>query len=398
MQGPQSPVGPPLPRRIRKVGAPLGVIIAFGIVAGLLVLLFTVANPVGATIGFILSSVTMTAVLFAYLWLDRWEPEPRRLLLLAFGWGASVAVVVSVGLELSTASLFTVKSGQLPKGFGSTAIGAPLIEEAAKGLFLLIMMTGRRRNELNSLTDCIVYAGVTATGFSWVEDIGYIANGDSLAKSLLTAAMRLIMAPFAHPLFTTMTAIGVYFALQRRNIVAKVVVILLGYLGAVIMHALWDGSALLGLGAYVVVYLFWMVPIFALVIGLGVASRRREQRIVATKLPGMAAAGLVTPNEATWLESIRNRRLAIREATRVGGRPAGEGVAKFAAAVVELAFVRDRIDRGFGDQRVFALQNENVQDVVAARSAAPILQWLVAYRAPGAPGWPSQPPAAPRGV
>ncbi len=42
----------------------------------------------------------MTVVLLAYLWLDRWEPEPPRLLVLAFLWGASVAVVVSVVLEL----------------------------------------------------------------------------------------------------------------------------------------------------------------------------------------------------------------------------------------------------------------------------------------------------------
>ena len=118
------------------------------------------------------------------------------------------------------------------------------------------------------------------------------------------------------------------------------------------MHGLWNGSSLLSIEAYFLVYLFWMVPIFGLAIGLGVASRRREQRIVAEKLPGMVAAGLVTPNEATWLGSIRNRKLAIDEATRLGGKAAGKGVKNFAAQVVELAFVRDRIDRGFGDERV----------------------------------------------
>ena len=42
----------------------------------------------------------MTLVLLCYLWLDRWEPEPPRLLILAFLWGASVAVLLSVVLEL----------------------------------------------------------------------------------------------------------------------------------------------------------------------------------------------------------------------------------------------------------------------------------------------------------
>jgi hypothetical protein len=97
----------------------------------------------------------------------------------------------------------------------------------------------------------------------------------------------------------------------------------------------------------------------------------------------MVAAGLVTPDEATWLGSIRARRAAIAEATRLGGRPAGQAVKNFAAQVVELAFVRDRIDRGFGDRQVFALQNEETYGVTAARASAPALQSLVGYRAQG---------------
>ena len=107
------------------------------------------------------------------------------------------------------------------------------------------MMTGRRRNELNSLTDCLVYAGLVGAGFAWLEDILYIGGGESVSESLVTAALRLIMAPFAHSLFTTMFGIGVYFALQQRNAVAKAGCILLGYVGAVIMHGLWNGSSLL---------------------------------------------------------------------------------------------------------------------------------------------------------
>ena len=370
---------PGLPRRIRKVGAPIGVIIVLGTVTGLIVIGLTAANPVGTGIGFALSSVAMTIVVLAYLWLDRWEPEPPRLLVLAFLWGASVAVVISTILQLTLEA--TINPGQTETVSSvSIVLGAPLTEEAAKGLFLLLMMTGRRRNELNSLTDCLVYAGLVGAGFAWLEDILYIGGGESVSESLATAALRLIMAPFAHSLFTTMFGIGVYFALQQRSFVANALCILLGYAGAVIMHGLWNGSSLLSVEAYFLTYLFWMVPVFVLVIVLGVSSRRREQRVVAAKLPGMVAAGLVTPNEATWLGSMRNRKAAIDEATRFGGKPAGKAVKNFASQVVELAFVRDRIDRGFGDQRVFALQQEEVNGVAAARSAAPALQGMAGYR------------------
>ncbi|OBA88248.1 hypothetical protein A5662_25415 [Mycobacteriaceae bacterium 1482268.1] len=369
-------------KKVRKVGAPLGVLILLGTIAGLIVIALTAFNPVGTSIGFVLSSVAMTVVVLSYLWLDRWEPEPPRLLILAFLWGASVAVIIASILQLVAEAAINPGASDAVSPV-TVVLGAPLTEEAAKGLFLLVMMTGRRRNELNSLTDCLVYAGLVGAGFAWLEDILYIGGGETVGDSLVTAAMRLIMAPFAHSLFTTMFGIGVYFALQQRNTLAKLGCLLLGYIGAVVMHGLWNGSSLLGIGAYFGVYVLWMVPIFALVIWLGVASRRKEQWLTAQKLPGMVAAGLVSPNEATWLGSLRDRKAAIGQAARLGGRPAAKAAKTFATQVVELAFVRDRIDRGFGDARVNALLVEETYAVHGARAAAPVLQGLAGYRAPG---------------
>jgi protease PrsW len=360
----------------------LAALIGLSIVVGLLMILLTATNPVGTTIGFVLSTIAIALVVLCYLWLDRWEPEPPRLLILAFLWGASVAIILSLALELWADAVFLPTPG-LPEGFESTALRAPLIEEAAKGLFLLIMMTGRRRYELNSLTDCLVYAGLIGAGFAWFEDILYISSGESLAGSLVTAALRLTMGPFAHSLFLSMLTIGVYFALKQRHLLGKVLCIVAGYLGAVTMHALWNGSSVIGVEAYFAVYLLWMVPIFGLAIWLAVRSRRREQQVVAAKLPNMVAANLVTANEASWLGSIRNRKLAIGEASRHGGKAAGKSVKTFATQVVELAFVRDRIDRGFGDDRVQALLQEESYRVHAARdAAAPTLQYLAGYRIP----------------
>lgn len=372
--------------RIRQVGAPLGVIIALGTVAGLIVIALTALNPLGTAVGFVLSSIAMTVVVLAYLWLDRWEPEPPRLLVFAFVWGTSAAVVIAAVLQifleawLSAGADSTQSEGVSPL---TLVVGAPLTEEAAKGLFLLLMMTGARRREMNSLTDCLVYAGLVGAGFAWLEDILYIANAESLADSLVTAALRLVMSPFAHSLFTTLFAIGVWYAMHQRSGIARTGCILGGYAGAVILHAMWNGSSLLGAGAYFGVYVFWMMPVFGLAIALAVHSRRREQRIVAAKLPGMVAAGVVTPNEASWLGSIRTRKLAVAEATRFGGKQAGESVTTFAHRVVELAFVRDRIDRGFGDQRVAAMLAEETHAVYVVRGTSPALARMAGYRAPG---------------
>ncbi len=100
-----SPVPPPypylapMPRRIRKVGAPLGVIIGLGVLIGCVLILTTLTNPIGMTIGFVLASIATAVVLLTYLWFDRWEPEPARLLIFAFIWGASISVVISPSLR-----------------------------------------------------------------------------------------------------------------------------------------------------------------------------------------------------------------------------------------------------------------------------------------------------------
>ena len=383
-QQPQPPrqFVPPLPRRIRKVGAPLAAIIVMGTIAGLCVLILTLASPVLGVIGLVLSTVALFVVVATFLWLDRWEPEPPRLLVMAFLWGASVAIIVSIVLETVFSAVVPFPDAATADAAG-TAIAAPLIEEALKGAFLLLMMTGRRRNELNSMTDCLVYAGMTAIGFAWIENIGYLTLGGTVESSLVTGFLRLIMGPFAHPFFTLSIGVGVYFALNRRNVFAKIGFILLGYAVAVFLHGLWNGSAVIGIETYFVVYLVWMVPCFGLAIWLALASRKREQRITAAKLPGMVAANLVTANEATWLVSIKTRKAALAEVKRLAGPSAAKSVKNFAAQVIELAFVRDRIERGFGDERVVALQNEEAYWVLVARQQAPALQTIAGYRAPG---------------
>ncbi|MFM8600153.1 MAG: PrsW family intramembrane metalloprotease [Mycobacterium sp.] len=377
---------PPFPTPVRKAGAPLVAIIALGTIAALILTLLTAADPARAALGFVPATLATAVVLLCYLWLDRWEPEPPRLLVLAFLWGASVAVVLSVALEHLLENL--VATGRQQTSFFTAAVGAPVIEEATKGLFLLLMMTGHRRRELNTLTDCLVYAGITAAGFAWLENIFYIASAETPAASVAIAGLRLVLSPFAHPLFTTMFGIGVHFALRQRGTFGKVACLLIGYAAAVLLHGMWNGSALLGAGTYLGVYVLWMMPIFGLSVALAVASRRREQRIVAEKLPGMVAAGLITPAEASWLGSFPARKLAVQTALRYGGKPAGSAVKKFASRVVELAYVRDRIDRGFGDERVFAMQNEEVYAVAAARAnAAPALHQLSWFRFRSGPGY-----------
>ena len=130
-----------------------------------------------------------------------------------------------------------------------SAVGAPLVEAAKGSVPAHRMMTGRRHRRTQLAYRCLVFR--RPCGRRLRLDRGHLLRYQrrTWAASVVTAAIRLVMGPFAHSLFTSFFGIGVYFALQQQR-PAKWGWILLGYLGAVLVHALWNGSTLLGAGYY----------------------------------------------------------------------------------------------------------------------------------------------------
>ncbi len=102
--------------------------------------------------------------------------------------------------------------------FTATVV-APVTEEAAKGLFILLLLF-YRRHELDGVLDGIVYAGMVGIGFAFTENILYLTSAymgqDGQAGGLGGAVglfvVRCLFGPFAHPFFTSFTGIGIGIA------------------------------------------------------------------------------------------------------------------------------------------------------------------------------------------
>lgn len=361
--------GPPrfqtaVTRQAKATGAPIAVLVLLAVLAAVVLLIEGVSDPAGLIVAVPLTALSMALVLACYFWLDRWEPEPSRLLLLAFLWGASVAVVVSLVLELASSEV-------LGHGVVLVLIG-PAVEEAAKGAFLLVMLTGVRRREFDGVVDGLVYAGFAAVGFAFVEDIGYVAQSFSQGTEagLATVMLRLVLAPFAHPLFTSMIGLGVGLAVSRPSQPARWRYPLLGYLAAVALHALWNGSLTFGFGGYLFVYVVIMIPAFLAALLIARYHRRRERDVVRRQLPQLVYFRLITPPEAGWLDSIAARRAWLRAVRSRSGKPAAKALRTFQAAATELAFLRDRAERGVAPADSYALHAELVQALRISRAQA----------------------------
>ena len=302
------------------------------------------------------------------LLLDRLEPEPRGNLVFAFAWGAGIAALLAA--VINTVGLVFITQPELGKTTGeyvSATFGAPVVEESLKG-GVLFWLLWRRRQEFDGPTDGIIYAAMVGLGFAMMENVGYyisaLVRPSIGGVSLLgvTFVFRGILAPLAHPMFTSMTGIGVaYAAMHRRGGWAVV----LGLLGAMTLHGLWNGLTAFGLAGLVLAYGLLGCVLVAL-IAVVVADRRRVVRLIRRYLPAYQASGLITETELRMLCTLRERRAARVWARRVGGPTAARAMTNYQLAATELALVHQRAELGMAGADQFGQRRQALAEVMAS--------------------------------
>jgi RsiW-degrading membrane proteinase PrsW (M82 family) len=325
--------------------------------------------PSSMVLATVLAALPVGPLVACYLWLDRYEPEPKRLLALGLLWGGFVA---------TAAALLVQGIGGLVVGFSdaaSLAVVAPVSEELAKGLFLLLLLWWRR-HELDGILDGIVYAGMVGIGFAFVENIFYLGaayNGtDAIgpggtAEVTAVFVLRCLMSPFAHPLFTTFIGIGVGIAVGSRHGSVRFLAPLLGYVLAVLAHGVWNASTLYGFTGFGSVYLFVMAPAFFGLIALAVWARRSERVMLTAALSDAARRGLIPATDIGWLVDLRARRASRTFAKQYGGDDAQRAMRDYQQAAIELGFLHDRYLRGTPPPDFAARGQAYVARIAAAR-------------------------------
>jgi RsiW-degrading membrane proteinase PrsW (M82 family) len=340
---------------------------------GMGIVLLLSGAPGALVVGLVLAAFPVGPLIACYMWLDRYEPEPRSLLVLGLGWGAFVATSIALGLQVFDSVLF-----QNTDTFNAILV-APVTEEAAKGLFILLLLF-YRRNELDGVLDGIVYAGMVGIGFAFTENILYLTQAymgqggqaGGLGDAVGLFVVRCLFGPFAHPFFTSFIGIGIGIAVTSRNKAVRVVAPIAGYALAVSAHAVWNGSLLLDDGRNAVAsYVFLMVPAFLLLAGFATWARRREGGVLTAALTDCAQRGFLDPAEIPWLSRIPARRFARRYAERVGGRSARRTMVDYQLEAVELGFLHSRYLRGVAPPGFAQLGQEHVDRMLRPRVVWP---------------------------
>jgi RsiW-degrading membrane proteinase PrsW (M82 family) len=300
--------------------------------------------------GLIAATIPVPVYVTLVLWLDRYEPEPPWMLAMAFFWGALVAVFFAI--IINSLGVFAVRSladENTARLFGMV-FSAPVVEESAKALVLVVLFFWRR-DEFDGVTDGIVYAAMVGLGFAMTENVKYYGVAVMEHNAIGVFIVRGLFSPFAHPLFTGMTGVGLGLAAQSDNKFLKFAAPAVGFVAAVLFHAGWNASAFLTgqfeNGAFVLLtYFLVMMPTFFVMLVVIVFSLRREGRILREHLRADVSAGLLPETEYACLCSVTGRMVASYSALARGGFGQWRARAQLNRTASELAFHRARAARG----------------------------------------------------
>ncbi len=323
------------------------------------------AGVTATVLGMLLSLVVVGIIVPALLWLDRFEREPPALLAFTFAWGACVATLGALTLNQIGGTLVGAKSG----GALVDIAVAPVVEESLKGLAPLLLLVFRRR-DVAGMVDGMVYAGLSAAGFAAVEDVFYLAQGYSTSGEhglFATFVVRIVMSPFAHPLFSLCIGIGVGLSAVSQRWIVRIGAPLLGWCAAVALHSVWNAGAVLATHGSLWTYLVLQVPLFAAFLGAVVSARRREGRLIDVHLRHYVRTGDLTVAEVEMLASIPERRYARAWAASHFGALGEYQMQQLQDAGSELALLRARIDHGQHGIRLIHDEQDLLAVIAGAR-------------------------------
>lgn len=335
---------------IKVILAILATLIA--LVLGLLVLLVIgiETGPVAFMLGLLTATIPVPLYIVLVLWIDRYEAEPLWMLATAFFWGALIATFFAFLLNTTSAGITYALTRNASAGEAFAAvISAPIVEEVGKAIILFLFFFWKKE-EFDGVVDGIVYASMSGLGFAMTENILYYGKAAAEGGSsmlTLTFIIRGFFAPFSHPLFTSLTGIGLGLARQSTNMAVKFLTPVIGLLMAIFMHSIWNGSAVFGGGGvFLLTYIVVMVPAFIIILVVIAIALRREGQVVREFLVVDLERGLFTQDEYKQLGSILGRMGSSFNALSKSGVRGWRSRRRFNQLASELAFHRSRVSRG----------------------------------------------------
>lgn len=180
----------------------------------------------------LLLAVAPIFIIILYIYVkDKYEKEPKKLLLYSFIFGAIISIIISTILYVFSSYVLPLPDNysvwqQFIKAFFVVA----LIEEFSK--YVIVRYYAQPKNAFNEPFDGIVYAVMVSMGFAAVENIMYVTNG-----GIHVALVRAFTAVPAHATFAILMG---YFMGKAKFSNNRIKLNLIGLSLAVLFHGTYD--------------------------------------------------------------------------------------------------------------------------------------------------------------
>jgi protease PrsW len=342
-------------------------------------------GAVPAGIGLTLALLPIPALLAGVLYLDRLEPEPRGSLVLVFVWGAAAAALIGLIGTAAGSQLITTPTLQ-PGGFAvastTAVIGVAALEETLMGAVLVGLLL-LRPQEIDGVSDGVVYGSMVGLGFALIENIYYYTQATHYGFSgvATTFVLRGVVSPVCQALFASLIGAGVAYAAttsKRRGLWAVGV----GWVAAVALHGLWNRSLGAGVARIAITYAI-LAGVLVVLLAMVIMDRRRIIGLIRRYLPEYEPTGAVTASDISMLSSLRDRRQARQWARLHGGLGGLRDMGEFQLSATELALLHRRSDRALVDTDSFTLRRDGLLGGMRSATSA----FLSRLNAPVRPPW-----------
>jgi RsiW-degrading membrane proteinase PrsW (M82 family) len=291
-------------------------------------------------------------------WVDRYEREPWKWLLLALIWGAVVAPAMSHQLQNIAASTLVhdikqaVVEVPITNRQGNLVVQAiihrlvPFTEELGKGLFVFLIFLGVV-HEFDDLVDGIVYGAMVGVGFAMAEQVGYLQGSavqEGLEGFLRQIYHRILLAGlWSHPMLTAFTGAGLGWARVTKSRWQRWTAPLFGFSLAVFIHSNWNSlvDVVQRASSFGLAVLVLISPFAVLMVVLLLLAWQREQKVLehlAQVSTEFASKDVMRSDWARWR--------AQWQAWRQGGFHLWQKVCQLQRMLMERAFLEWHMHEG----------------------------------------------------
>lgn len=342
-------VNPHQTRNIVLLIAGILITAALGFALFLIILFQSIAfSGVGFVI-LLLSGIPLVAIIGTVLLLDRWKPQPILLMASCVLWGAVASVLITlVGQLIFGVAAFALTGIDTSSPVISAVVLAPVFEESAKTVFLVVIVLAARKFFEGPL-DGFMYGSLIGAGFAFTENLLYLNSAYAEAQAgglIMLFFVRCVMSPLLHSSFTALAGLSIGFAARRGKWWMVLLMWVPGLIAGMLLHAAWNGAASLPLsGAMSMIVMLVMSVVIALLWwSTAFFLWYRETKTARDALMRYAGAGWLAEDEARMLGTWSGRRAGRRWAQG----PARGHMKAMIRVAASLPPVRDRVEAGVG--------------------------------------------------